>query len=110
MHLLAALQADRQGAPPGEQLPLDAAGWAALFDDPSASSQPAGPEVQDSGAQTEECGSWHGQQQPEAWVDPALVEAAQLEVQQLQAVNADLLDAQLRGEWDAVRCRTRGVG
>lgn len=52
--------------------------------------------MRDACIQTEDSGEQ--QQQPE-WADPLLLEAARLEIERLQAVNATLLESQAQGGW-----------
>lgn len=90
-------QASAQPAAMQQQPSLDSAAWAALLEDPSQ--QPA-PQLQEAGAQTEA----EEEQQP-ARADPALLEAARLEIERLQDVNASLMEAQARGEGERLHQR-----
>ena len=78
-----------------QQASQDSAAWAALFDQPE-SSQPA-VEMWDACVQTEE--SSPSQQADQEWADPALLEAARLEIERLQHVAAELLESQAAGGW-----------
>lgn len=95
-------QATARLPPAQQQQPsLDnSAAWAALFEDPS---QQEPPEVEDVAVQTDE-GSLQQLQQP-VGADPALLEAARLEIERLQDVNADLLASQTQGEAAAACAR-----
>jgi len=87
------------------------AAWAALFEEPWQQQQP---EVQDAAMQT---GGQEQQQQQPAWADPAILEAARLEIERLQELNEGLLESQSQGavcffactvmvtlNWQAVGC------
>lgn len=77
-----------------QQASQDSAAWAALFDQPE-SSQPA-VEMWDACVQTEESSP---SQPDQEWADPALLEAARLEIERLQHVAAELLESQAAGGW-----------
>ncbi len=93
-----------------QQASQNSAAWAALFDEPEIS-QSAPAEVWDACVQTEPA---------EEWADPALLEAARLEIERLQHVAAELLESQTAGgmplkglpssrrvlKWDMLPCAT----
>ncbi|KAL4452473.1 hypothetical protein ABPG75_008135 [Micractinium tetrahymenae] len=84
---------------------LDSAAWAALFEEPSGSPLAAASELQDACVQTEHPQQEEQKQQQPA-ADPALLEAARLEIERLQQLNAGLLASHsqvaLKEELDAV--------
>lgn len=95
-------QGSGQGTVSGWAAPTipDGAAWAELFEEPS---HHAAADLQDAWVQTE--GS-AGQQRQELndGADPALLEAARREIEQLQEVNASLLESQTQGEGPVHDC------